>query len=171
MQILVISDTHGAYQQMKNLIRSHESADLVIHCGDGEYDVERYQCEFPEDAQRIVMVRGNCDFSSSLPLMHVQEMPFGHKLMALHGHRYVHGNMRDNLTALAKEQGADILLFGHLHGRVDCFTEGVHLFNPGSVTQPRDGKPPSFGLIDIFESGVLFSHGDVPYQSYPMQQP
>ncbi len=84
MQILVVSDTHGAYHVLRGLLRSHPDAALVIHCGDGENDIAQYRREFPEDAGRLLSVRGNCDFSSSLPLILTRELPFGHKLLAVH---------------------------------------------------------------------------------------
>jgi len=170
MQILVLSDTHGAYHVLRRLLRSHMDADLVIHCGDGENDVAQYRREFPEDAARLLSVRGNCDFDSSVPLILTHPLPYGHKLLAVHGHRYVMGNFSDNLAALAKENDADIVLFGHLHARADRTVYGVHLFSPGSAARPRDGLPPSFGLIDVFESGVLFSHGEVRPSAYGMPQ-
>ena len=66
-----------------------------------------------------------------------------------------------------KEQ-ADLVLFGHLHVRIDETAEGVRIFNPGSAAKPRDGRAPSFGLIDIFESGILTSHGTLPPSPYSM---
>ena len=67
MQILVVSDTHGAYDVLRDVIRSHPKAELVIHCGDGENDVAQYRREFPDDAKRVLIVRGNCDSGSDIP--------------------------------------------------------------------------------------------------------
>ncbi|MBQ8923065.1 MAG: metallophosphoesterase [Oscillospiraceae bacterium] len=169
MQILVLSDTHGNYRVLRALLRSHPDAALVIHCGDGENEVAQYKREFPEDAGRLLSVRGNCDFSSSVPELLAQPLPYGHKLLAVHGHRHMYGNASDNLAALGKENDADIVLFGHLHARIDRVVYGVHLFNPGSAAMPRDGLPPSFGLIDVFESGLLFSHGEIQPTVYHTQ--
>ena len=40
MKILVFSDTHGDVTKMERAIRSHSDAEAIIHCGDGETDVE-----------------------------------------------------------------------------------------------------------------------------------
>ncbi|MBR3269188.1 MAG: metallophosphoesterase [Oscillospiraceae bacterium] len=160
MQILVLSDTHGAFRVLRHLMVTHPDAETVIHCGDGEREIAQYRNEFPEDAERLFCVRGNCDFSFPAPEMLAKQLPFGHKLLAVHGHRYLYGDFLNNLAALGKQNGADIVLFGHTHTRTDCTVNGVHLFNPGSAAKPRDGLPPAFGLIDVFESGVLFSHGN-----------
>ena len=169
MQILVVSDTHGAYDVLRDIIRSHPDAALVIHCGDGDNDVALYRKEFPDDAKRILMVRGNCDSNSDLPEILVQPLSYGHKLLAVHCDRSMFGDLEENLAALGRTNGADIVLYGHLHRRVDTVVNGIHLFNPGSAAMPRDGLKPSFGLIDIFESGVLYSFGQIQYPVYGTQ--
>ena len=172
MQILVVSDTHGAYDVLRTIIRSHPAPELVIHCGDGEEDVAQYRREFPEDARRILMVRGNCDQNSEIPEMLIQPLPYGHKLLAVHCHRYMYGDLQEILAALGRENGADIVVYGHLHTRVESVVNGIHLFNPGSAALPRDGKKPSYGRIDIFDSGVLFSFGQVGptlYDTHPSE--
>ena len=77
------------------------------------------------------------------------------------GHRYVSGDFPQNLIETAKADGADLVLFGHLHIRMDRYADGIHLFNPGSAAQPRDQFAPSYGLVDIMESGILTAHGEL----------
>lgn len=166
MQILVISDTHGRYDVLREVLLSHRTAALCVHCGDGEYETERFLREHPELASWVMQVRGNCDHSPMLPLMQVIPLPYGHKAVAVHGHRYMYGDFQQNLAALAKEQGADLVLFGHLHVRIDRNVDGVRLFNPGSAAQPRDQFPAGYGLVDIMDSGILTSHGNVLRASY-----
>ena len=161
MQILVISDTHGRYDVLRRVLLSHRTAELVIHCGDGEYETERFLSEHPELRPWILSVRGNCDHSTEIPLMRVIPLPYGHKAVAVHGHRYMYGDFQQNLVELARGQGADLVLFGHLHTRIDRNVDGIRLFNPGSASLPRDQFGAGFGLIDILESGSLTSHGDV----------
>lgn len=166
MQILVISDTHGRYDILREVLLSHRTASLCVHCGDGEYETERLLEEHPELAPWILQVRGNCDHSSLIPLMQVIPLPYGHRAVAVHGHRYMYGDFQQNLVNLAKDQGADIVLFGHLHTRIDRNVEGVRLFNPGSAAQPRDQFAPSYGLVDIMEGGILTSHGEISPASF-----
>lgn len=161
MQILVISDTHGFYEVMKHVILTHPDADLIIHCGDGERDAARFLSEYPETAPKFRMVRGNCDSDTSIPDRLTIDLPFGHKLTAVHGHMFLAGDFRVNLLRLARCTGSDIILFGHIHARLDQNVERVHFFNPGSLALPHDGKPAAYGLIDVMESGVLYSHGEV----------
>ena len=42
------------------------------------------------------------------------------------------------------------------------YEEGIHILNPGSAGQPRDGKPASYAYIDITKDGGIFcSHVDL----------
>lgn len=161
MQILVISDTHGRYDILRKVLLEHRNADLVIHCGDGQYETERLLGEHPELKEWILSVRGNCDHSREIPLLRELPLPYGHKAVILHGHKYMYGDFQQNLVSLAKVHGADIVLFGHLHVRIDRNVDGVRLFNPGSAALPRDQFPPGFGLLDVMEEGILTSHGNL----------
>ena len=168
MQICVFSDTHNNYPAVCDVILPHKDADLFVFCGDGQYDIERFLREYPEFAPKLVRVRGNCDFDTDIPLMASVPLPYGHKLIAVHGHYYESGDFTERLSALGRENGADIVCFGHLHVRMSRSVNGVRLFSPGSAAKPRDGKPAAFGLIDIFPSGILTSHGDLSRSSYGM---
>lgn len=165
MQILVISDTHGRYDILRKVLSEHRDAEFVVHCGDGEYETERLIAEHPELKSWILQVRGNCDHDRNIPLMREIPLPYGHKAVAVHGHTMMHGDFQQNLVDLAKDHGADIVLFGHLHVRIDRNVEGIRLFNPGSAAQPRDQFPPGFGLLDVMESGILTSHGNLSRSS------
>ena len=48
MKILVFSDTHGDMTKMKRAILSHSDAEVIIHCGDGETDLNYMKNAFPE---------------------------------------------------------------------------------------------------------------------------
>ena len=116
----------------------------------------------------LIQVRGNCDHDPAIPLARTLPLPYGHKALIVHGHRYVSGDFPQNLIETAKADGADLVLFGHLHIRADETVLGVRLFSPGSAALPRDGQPPSFGLVDVFESGFLTSHGSLTSSPYSM---
>lgn len=169
MQILVISDTHGRSDRLRQAVLMHENADYIIHCGDGERECDELLSEIPALAPKLYFVRGNCDHSSRSPELMTLDLPFSHRAVITHGHRYLTGSFRENLVRLARSQDADIVLFGHIHTRVDETLAGVRLFSPGSAALPRDGQPPAFGLIDVFESGFLTSHGSLGVSPYTMQ--
>lgn len=170
MQFCVFSDTHNNYPAVRDILLSHPDSDQYIFCGDGEYDIKHFLREYPEYEPKLIRVRGNCDFDQTLPLSVELPLPYGHKMLILHGHHHFVYDYMGNLPSVAKRCGADIVVFGHIHTRVDCTVDGVRLFNPGSAAKPRDGLPASFGLIDVLESGILTSHGDMKRSSYGMPQ-
>ncbi|MCQ2434156.1 MAG: YfcE family phosphodiesterase [Oscillospiraceae bacterium] len=165
MQILVLSDSHGRTDILSRILLLHPDADLIIHCGDGEKELDSFLSAHPDWAFKIYHVCGNCDYTERSPRSLTLTLPFGHKLLAVHGHYLQYGDFHENLARFAKDEGADIALFGHFHTRCDMTLDGVRLFSPGSCAQPRDGLPPSYGLIDIFENGVLTSHAELPRTS------
>lgn len=162
MQIVVLSDTHGNSTALKAIVDIHRNADWFIHCGDGERETAVFLTQHPEYSSRFYFVKGNCDLGSISPPILTLDMPFGHRLVAIHGHQYAYGDVQKNLVALAKQNEADLLLFGHFHAREDTTVDGIHLFSPGSAARPRDGKPAAYGLITVYESDYLTSHGAVP---------
>ena len=65
MRILVLSDTHGDFNRMMKAVTAQPTAEVIIHCGDGEEQVN-YLKQTIKD-KMIVGVRGNCDWGSMLP--------------------------------------------------------------------------------------------------------
>ncbi len=161
MQLLVISDTHGNDYALERILIAHPKVDLIIHCGDGEEELDAFLAVHPEYASRVFHVCGNCDYTQRSPRMLTLQLPYAHKLVAVHGHYQQSGDYKENLVRLAHAEEADLVLFGHFHTRCDETIDGVRLFNPGSAAKPRDGLPASYGLIDILEEGILTSHGEV----------
>ncbi|WP_235750531.1 metallophosphoesterase family protein [Nigerium massiliense] len=53
--------------------------------------------------------------------------------------------------------GADLVVYGHSHIPVDAVENGVHLFNPGSPTDPRREPVGTYGVLEI-EDGRLIAH-------------
>ena len=112
MKILVFSDTHGDVTKMERAIRSHSDAEAIIHCGDGETDVEYVKRNFPDRA--FLNVKGNCDWGSSLdPTLEITLE--GKKIFVTHGHLYNAKMGLQNLIYAGKEKNADIVLYGHTH--------------------------------------------------------
>ena len=156
MRIIVISDTHGDHRSLEKVILRNTDADWIFHLGDGERELDEFLLYHPELAPKVIHVAGNCDFNSLSPEYAVLPV-MDHKLLATHGHLYgVRGSL-GMLKMLAKENGCDIILFGHTHMRCERCEDGFYIMNPGSASCPRDGLPPSFGHIDISDAGVVLN--------------
>lgn len=65
----------------------------------------------------------------------------GKTLYATHGHIY----NQDNLPPL---QEGDILIHGHTHVLKAQQMEGYILLNPGSVSIPKEGNPPTYAVLE-----------------------
>ena len=57
MRILVVSDTHGDMRTLMKAVNAQPSAEIIVHCGDGDEQVQ-YLKDTIKD-KMIVGVRGN----------------------------------------------------------------------------------------------------------------
>ena len=146
MRILVFSDSHGSTYRMRDAIMNHPEADMIIHLGDGERDVEAVSDVI--GIKRIVQVCGNCDFCSQLPANEIITVG-GTKIFCSHGHTELVKHGTGAFIAKAKNLGARIALYGHPHQSVTDYVDGLHIMNPGSI---RSGE---YGAIDITPQGIM----------------
>ncbi len=148
MRILVVSDTHGNFRNFKKAVDDHKSADVIIHCGDSRGEIEEIKMYYPNKA--YVTVKGNCDLGSMLPLEEIRVFE-NKKLFITHGHLY---NVKMSLYPIcckAREENADIVIFGHTHNALCEYDDGLYILNPGSL----GGYGASYALIDITEQGIM----------------
>ena len=151
MRILVLSDTHGDFHSLKRALDARTDADAIIHCGDG---FEQFKYIQQTQAGKIIVgVRGNCDWSSDLPNTELVELG-GKRIFVTHGHLYQAKFTVMNLIYAAREQKADILLFGHTHQAMTDYYEGLHIMNPGTCC----GYYASYGVIDITDKGDIVTN-------------
>lgn len=145
-RILVVSDSHGDAYALYNAILQQPSAEVVIHLGDGERDMEQamHLC----GNKRVICVRGNCDWGSLLPAL-VLERVAGKLLYCTHGYaenvKYGDAQLRQQ----ARSRRADIALYGHTHCAVTDYEDGLYLMNPGAVVNGE------YGVIDITQAGIV----------------
>lgn len=147
MKIIVVSDSHGSLYPLRRIMELNRNADIVVHCGDSQGEMEEIKLLFPD--KQYIMVKGNCDFGSMLPMSEEFTVE-GVKFFACHGHAYNVKWGLLNLYEAAREIGADVALFGHTHIAHDELVDGIRLFNPGSASY---GK--SFGVIEVKNGQVL----------------
>ena len=156
MKIMAVSDSHGRIGNIRKAYAKVKPVDLFIHLGDVEDDQSEIESfiSCPKE-----FVRGNCDFFSRNPDDKMIEV-CGKKILLTHGHTHGAGYGTEELEETGCRYGADIVLYGHTHMPLLVYKEKVILFNPGSISKPRqDGHKPVFGIIEINEKGeVLFNH-------------
>ena len=174
MKYLIASDIHGSAYWTERLCAAIESEqpDRIVLLGDLLYHGPRN--DLPRDyapkrvipllnalADRIIAVRGNCDAEVDqmvldFPVMADYATLFdetGRELFLTHGHVFGAGmhNSVDHAPALPE---GSALVYGHTHVKVNeesAAHPGLWLFNPGSVSIPKDGSH-SYG---IYEGGAF----------------
>ncbi len=183
MKFLIASDIHGSAYWAERLMAAidAERPDRVLLLGDLLYHGPRN--DLPRDyapkrvipllndlaaTGRVLAVRGNCEAEVDQMVLDFPCMadsatvldPDGRQLFCTHGHVFGAGmhNSVDNCPALP---AGSALVYGHTHVKVNgesAAHPGIWLFNPGSVSIPKDGTH-SYG---IYESGKplveAFSH-------------
>ena len=168
MECLIFSDAHGKASLMERVLRAQPTApSAIFFLGDGLRD-----SRFPVfERQTLYAVKGNCDgglFGGLLPYDEEFVVSLeGHRILAVHGHRFGVKSGLGGLISYAASIDADIVLFGHTHlpseqtlpagtvvgGR--ALARPMYLFNPGSLAEG------SFGTLLMRGETVLFSHGSV----------
>lgn len=155
MKILVFSDSHGNNNLMMDIIEENqEEFDCIFHLGDHTHDAKDIVKKFPD--MPVYMVRGNNDMDGNVPYSRKVELE-GVTFMLTHGHNEGVYFGTSKLMYFGEENMADVVVFGHIHAVLLEQYEGITIFNSGSITYPRDGVAPSFGVIEIVDGYPYFS--------------
>lgn len=136
MKIVVVSDSHGNKSRLDEVVLANQDADLFWHLGD--YELPEYLMS------PFMLIKGNCDFFSTAPLS---------KDLTINGVKFhlEHGNKINfkNLEEYVLRINCDVLLFGHLHKKINIKIENTLLVNPGSISKPRDDNKNSYIIINF----------------------
>lgn len=158
-KILVVSDSHGNSELLREIVTQNSGCELVIHLGDNAADATEVMRDFPAKASLSVL--GNCDMGFFLDKLNfdgtfsVEER----RIFYTHGHRY--NASVDMMVAQAKMKKADIVLYGHTHVSFAEEIRGVLVINPGSISLPRDGTGGTYCVMEIDGSNVKYEIKEV----------
>ena len=168
MKILFLSDIHGMAPTLEKALGYIDTLhpDRIVILGDVLYHgprngvPDRYN---PPQAvellnsrkEMILAVRGNCDAEVDqmlleFPIMadYAEFCTENRRFFFTHGHLWNEHNLPD-------VPAGTILAHGHTHIPVlKQLAGGITLFNPGSISMPKDGFPQSFGFYDGAELTV-----------------
>ncbi len=132
MRIAVISDTHDRVPaHLPGLL---SGADEIWHLGDvcHPFVLDEIRAIGP----RVTLVRGNCDANFEWPLVRNLERE----------------DVRAHLVHIppyGMVEGADLVLHGHTHVPRDETIGATRFLNPGCISRPNRGAPPSFAWLEI----------------------
>jgi putative phosphoesterase len=138
LRIFVIADTHDKLPA--NLESLAAGADEIWHLGDvcAPSILQAIEAFGPP----VTVVRGNCDSNYEWPLtveLRRNRIQF----------RLVHIPPDD------PPHNIDVVVHGHTHVPRNEVVQGVRFLNPGCVTRPNRGAPPSVALLEIAADGDL----------------
>lgn len=173
MRLLIVSDLHGSTESAAmttHLARSLQP-DACVLLGDVLYHGPRNplpQTYNPHEAARLLSempapmlaLRGNCDAevdTALLPFPLVENAWLfidDLRILALHGHTL-------SLDAALRQGVAPgtAILSGHTHIPAAHSAEGLHWWNPGSISLPKENHPRSYGLYEDGQFTVLDAEG------------
>jgi len=149
VNILVMSDTHGNRNAVKQLLDAYlNSVSAVIHLGDHSSDI----CK--SDKAEFHITSGNTDPTVAAYIERVIEIS-GKKIFITHGHNYDVKDDYQRLIYKAAELSVDACLFGHSHKPIVFEQDGILFLNPGSTTKPAMGHDKSYALMRISAAGEI----------------
>ena len=152
MKAVIVSDSHGRFGAMQEIIEKESPFDMFLHAGDLQGSLSSLE-DFA--GVPVFAVRGNCDmFSSCEP---EQVVAFGsHRIFLTHGHRYGVRLGVEELAGAAAARGCDIAVFGHTHIPQADERYGVTVLNPGSISEPRQKNArPTYMVLETVSGGGL----------------
>ncbi|MGY3569040.1 phosphodiesterase [Vibrio paucivorans] len=175
MKLFFASDLHGCLVATERVLEKFEQsgAQTLVLLGDTlnhgprnpvpeGYNPPKVAERLNQYADSIISVRGNCDSEVDQMLLEFPMMTDyswilleEHKRIFLtHGHLY-NQDKRPNLKS------GDAIAHGHTHIPCAEWVDDIVVFNPGSVTFPRQEFPASYGLYDNGQFQVVSFEGDI----------
>lgn len=141
--ILVLSDTHGNYEILQEVLDSNILADVIIHLGDNYEDLDH--CVYNRRGREIYRVPGifHPNYKDgSLP--HQLDITFeSKKFLIAHSIDDVRGS-------------GTVILHGHTHNwEISNSIQGI-CFNPGHLRSSVDKKRiATYGIMEVYDSKTI----------------
>ncbi len=165
MKILIASDIHGSAYYCRKLLAAleRENTQRMILLGDilyhgprndlpAEYAPKEVIAMLNPLKDRIYSVRGNCEAEVDQMVLDFPVLadycllPVGqHMIFCTHGHLFHENHLPPMMSG-------DCLLYGHTHIPRAELCKDKWMLNPGSVSLPKEGNPPSYAVL---EDGVF----------------
>ena len=150
MRIGIMSDTHNNRYAVEWAVERAGAIDLWLHAGDCVPDAAYLGLI---SSVAVENVAGNSDWPDGKTPDDCVVEAAGRRIFLTHGHVYGVRSTLEMLVHAAEEKGADIAVYGHTHIVLQKSMRGVYgevlVLNPGSLSQPRDGKPPAFMVMTL----------------------
>ncbi|WP_028864444.1 phosphodiesterase [Psychromonas aquimarina] len=162
MKLFFASDLHGSLPAAEQVLEKYQAsgADYLVILGDllnhgprnpvpQGYQPAAVAQLLNNYSDEILAVRGNCDSEVdqmllNFPMLETYSwilLESGTRIFLTHGHLY-NSDHRPPLKA------GDVIAHGHTHIPAAEQNGAQFIFNPGSITFPKQGYTPSYGLYE-----------------------
>ena len=138
LKIFVLADTHDKLPEKLESLAA--GADEIWHLGDICAPTILQSIE--NFGPPVTIVRGNCDSNPEWPIT-VNLKRNGVRFRLVH------------IPPDDAPENVDVVLHGHTHVPRNESWRGVRFLNPGCVTRPNRGAPPSVAFLEIAADGDL----------------
>lgn len=138
LRIFVLADTHNRFPD--KLRAFAEDSDEIWHLGDVCSPLILDEIETWGRPVRVVL--GNCDDNPDWPRT-LDLTRNGTRFRLIH------------IPPSHAPDGVEVVLHGHTHVPRNEVARGVRFLNPGCVTRPNRGAPPSVAILRIGSDGAL----------------
>ena len=139
MRIAVIADTHNRFP--RDLPGQLKGADEIWHLGD--VCDPATLVEFEQLGPPLRVIQGNNDDYPRWPLVLNLERE-GVRFHLIH------------IPPYRTPPGCDAVLHGHTHVPRDHILDGVRWLNPGCISRPSRGSPPSYAWLTVKKKKITW---------------
>lgn len=156
MKYLIISDIHGSYKYLMDVLNEQKDFDMLLILGDVlphgprndlplEYNPKKIIPVLNDLKNKIICIKGNCDayvdtMVLDFPILDQAAIVINNKKIYL-----THGHIYNPINKLNIDEG--ICLYGHTHISKIEKIDNVYYVNPGSISIPKDGHH-SYAVIE-----------------------
>jgi uncharacterized protein len=161
VRLVVVADTHGRPHPASGARIAAEHPDHIVHAGDiGDLTV----LDELGRAAPVLAIRGNIDapgrtVPDRLTIDVVEQGRTVLKILVVH-YGVLGPKLRGEVAALARSEGASLVVCGHSHVPFIGRDKGLTVFNPGSIGPRRFSLPNVFGVMEVSRRGVEMHHVD-----------
>ena len=134
MKVLICSDSHGKLDYFQDVMEL-EQPEIVIFAGD--HSVDALNISLMHHKIPFAYVRGNTDYDDDdAKDVRIFDL-MGRKVFLTHGHLYGVKTNLNELEKKAREEIADICIFGHTHREYLVEKDGTVYVNPGALQDKK----------------------------------
>lgn len=152
---IIVSDNHTESGVLYQIYEMHPDADVYLHLGDSEFAYDDTELSL------FNRVKGNCDFYPEFENEAVAKYN-DVKAFYTHGHLYQVNRTRDLLAEKGLELGCLFAFYGHTHVAKYEYINGVHVINPGSISQSRSSMEETYAEVIIDDQTL---HGTINFKN------